>query len=216
MTEPLDIAFKTIQHKNKPDTYRSYQTGVEFDDFKGGFGWPRDGRPGYIFIIGKEVKTNKLWGVIEIEPDDFTELGRWLKALAIPYHVTYWIVPNEGEFGGYEEALDKICLADDYCLIISTPTLPEDLTLVAETLNREFKQNSFSSPADGPLVRAMPLLNRVDIDDKTTTYKYLPIVTAANIIFEFPNPEHRKEIKKGKDAWDFDKNEEKGRSWMAM
>ena len=202
---------KELIHSGRAPTYRSYETGIEYDTFKGAFSWPKDGRHSYVCILGLETESKKLRLVADNETNSLTELGRLLKVLSVIHPpVRMWVAPLEGDDESYYEALHKICKKDGYSLACDHPSLADDLQLACHIIDDELRRNMLKLPDQGILTPTVPNVNALAL---TSKHKNL-VTVLAQLIYEFPNVKKRVQKKHKKDAYDFSDHEEGG-NWMS-
>ena len=207
---------KLIKHHNKPSTYKSFETGIEYDEFKGGFSWPINGGHGYMCVVGMETVSKRLRIGAEYTENAFDAMASRLKTIAKFYHVPYWVAPTDGDYKSYYDTLHKIAGKKGYELICSAPSLVDDLQLSAHLLNSEINGNSILLPENGILIAAVKNMRMLDIDDHSKLSKVQPIIVVAGVIFEFPSLEDRTEKKTARDAYAIADDKPKCEHWLGM
>lgn len=194
---------KIDHHGSRPATYRSTESGIEYDEFKGGFSWPAHGHHGYVCVIGSVLEDKRLRLVVDELENGLTKFAQLLKRSEREYidAIRWWIAPMEGKNEEHFEGLYKICKREGFTLKCDQPTVGDNLQYCADLVNDEVLHNKLWLPDSGPLPNLLPKLSKIDLDDRPDTPKLKPIVVAARVIYEFPDRKKRVERDQKIDGW---------------
>lgn len=171
--------------------FRCTETGIFFEEFKGGFSWP-GGEPGFVCILGQKADSGILQVVQEIYEDNFTDLARRCGTLQKIYSLPDktkrldWIAPTEGEYRDFAIMLADISKSENQTLWPYNPTISWDLALAVQIVRQELRQNTLLILKNGISQNQIKCLDReVNLKKPDLLDKYAAIMVLAAVIAQF-------------------------------
>ena len=193
--------FKLIRRHKREPAYKSFETGVVYEKFKGGFSWPMD-LPGFVCVVGQESEGGVLKILAEFFDVNLTDLARRCGTLQSLYHFSDWTAQKEGEFKSYDDALYKFAKDDSQSIYLIQPSIAWDLNLAVQLVKRELRQNTLLLPQKGILVNQIEKIDKeASLSEPEKMVKYEPVMVLASIINEFESLPKRLEKNRPRDAW---------------
>lgn len=194
--------FKKIRRHKKRPAYQSFETGIIYELFKGGFAWPQNNLPGFICIIGQESEEGVLRVLMENHENSLTDFAKRCATLQDLYNFSGWTAQTEGDYKSYEDTLYKFARADDLSIYVSQPSIAWDLNLAVQIIRREMRQNTVLLPKNGILQTQMEKINReASLTEPDKLEKYTPIMVLASVVNEFDSLPERLAGNRPKDGY---------------
>jgi hypothetical protein len=210
--------FKLIRRHNRNPVYQSYETGIRYELFRGGFSWPQNNLPSFVCVIGQQSEEGELRVLIEYyDDDDLTELTKRYGNLQDLYHFSGWIAQKEGDFKSYENLLDKDAKDNNLSIYLHQPSIVWDLDLAVQIIKREMRQNKLLFPKDGILQNQIEKIDKeASLKEPEKIEKYAPTMVLASILNEFDSLPIRLEKSRPKDAWAADFEDDEPRPYFSI